>query len=189
MIDSIIGHGQNHDAAGRLHARNGAHFLEVVAIKLGPLVLLVLRIGQFEEERQQMVGIEALIGVQQVHEAGDEQPGSGGQHQAQRDLRHDERGAQPVAMRGFRASTLFEGADQVGLRSGDGRDDPEDQSRDERQQDGEAEHAQVNAGIGRAGNTVADERQHRRRGRERQSRIPPGRQPCSGQGSRPAVGG
>ena len=161
--DHVIGHGQDQDAARRLHTRESANSLKVVAIELSAL-LFVLRIRKLEEECQQVVGIEAFLSVQQVHKAGDEQARPDREHQSQRDLPDDERGSQPITMRGFGASALFQAGNQVGFRCGDGRHDPEDEPGDEGQQDSKGKHPQIDPCIGGAGNTISDERQHRRRG-------------------------
>src|SRR5262249_15200951 len=102
----VAGHGKNQDAAGRLNARNSAHFLEIVAIELGAR-LFVTGVGRFKEESRQVIGIEAVLGTQQMRKAGDEQPGARGEQEAQSHLSYNQRGAQKLVTCNFASSPLF----------------------------------------------------------------------------------
>ena len=65
-------------------------FLEILAIELRAVVF-VMRVRRFKEQRREVIGIESLVGVDEIREAGDEQSCAGGEHEARRHLPHDQR--------------------------------------------------------------------------------------------------
>ena len=116
-----------------------------------------------------MVGVEALIPMRQVHEAGDEECCAGSQHDPERRLSYDHRRAEPAMPGNICAPALLQRRDQIGPQGRYGWENPADQPRDQRDQKRKAKDPQIHSGVSSAGNTAGNQPEHRWRAQKSQT--------------------
>src|SRR5437899_1804633 len=97
-----------------------------------------------DSHRNDVVGGESFIDVQQAHEAAQQQTGPSQQDQRERDLTDDQRLAKPMAARFRLTATLFEFFLQIALDDLDARRQAKDNSGDKRQHSAEEQDCEVN---------------------------------------------
>ena len=131
----------------------------------------IVRFGQVHAQRQHLRRIESLVHVVEPPRRAPDQADLHHQNQRQRDLRHDERFAQPAAARRFGAPVALAQLVHVGPRHAQRRQQRKSQRRQQRQHDADGEHAAVQAHIAEAFDARAGE-PNRRRGPTRPGTSP-----------------
>jgi hypothetical protein len=139
------------------HARVRRQPLEQRVVERGGARAVVALQPRVDERHRDALGVVAGLGAERRAQAAHEESRPGEQHQAERELRDDERAAEPRAS--LRLGAGLQHADDVRPRRLHRRHEPEEQHGDQRQHDRREHHAPADVGAERGQVDSAGERE------------------------------